>query len=324
MAATPAARSTVLDVRDVSKTFRGRAPVRANDHVHLTVEAGRVVGLLGHNGAGKTTLVNQVAGLTRPDSGSIRVAGHDAVTEPDRVRQLINVQAQANVPITGLTPRRAIELVGRIRGASRTWVRGRAEEMLDALELTQWADTPAHKVSGGVARLTAFAMTAVVPGGLVILDEPTNDVDPVRRRLLWNQIRRLADDGAGVLLVTHNVREAEHAVDDLVILDRGAVCAHGTVAELTRDLRGTLQLEVDLPPGADHGWPAFVTPLAREGHRARASVPISRSADAVTWAQGAVEVGAIDRFSITAASLEDVYIQLVSAAADAPAEGAVR
>ena len=244
--------TAVLDVDDVSKTFRGRRPVRANDHVHLTVEAGRVVGLLGHNGAGKTTLVNQIAGLARPDAGSIQVCGYDAVTQPDRVRRLINVQAQANVPITGLTPRQAVELVGRVRGASRAHVRARAAELLAALDLTEWAQTPAHKVSGGVARLTAFAMTAVVPGALVILDEPTNDVDPVRRRLLWNQIRRLADDGAGVLLVTHNVREAEHAVDDLVILDRGAVRARGTVAELTHGLRGTLQLALDLPPGSAH------------------------------------------------------------------------
>ena len=315
----------VLDVDDVSKTFRGRSPVRANDHVHLTVEAGRVVGLLGHNGAGKTTLVNQIAGLVRPDAGSIRVAGYDAVSQPDQVRRQISVQAQANVPITGLTPRRAIELVGRIRGSARTSVRARTEELLHALELTEWADTPAHKVSGGVARLTAFAMTAVVPGALVILDEPTNDVDPVRRRMLWNQIRRLADDGAGVLLVTHNVREAEHAVDDLVILDRGAVLARGTVAELTHELRGTLQLEVDLPPGGDHTWPAFVTGVSREGHRAQASVPISRSADAVTWAQGGVEAGTLDRFAITPASLEDVYIQLVADRRDAPArEGALR
>lgn len=309
---------TVLDVDDVSKTFRGRSPVRANDHVHLTVEEGRVVGLLGHNGAGKTTLVNQIAGLTRPDSGSIRVAGHDAVSDPDRVRRLINVQAQANVPITGLTPRRAIELVGRIRGASRAHVRARADELLDALELTEWAGTPAHKVSGGVARLTAFAMTAVIPGALVILDEPTNDVDPVRRRLLWTQIRRLADDGAGVLLVTHNVREAEHAVDDLVILDRGAVRARGTVTELTHDLRGTLQLVVDLPPGTErsgypaHTWPDYVTGVSFEGHRAQGTVPAGRSAEAVAWAQHSVETGTIDRFSITPASLEDVYIQLVA------------
>ena len=261
MTAVPA-----LDVADVTKTFGGRRPLRANDGVSLTVPEGAVVGLLGHNGAGKTTLVNQVAGLLLPDSGSLRVVGHDVVAHPERTRREISVQAQANVPITGLTPRTAIELVGRIRGGARRDVALRTEGLIEALDLGQWASTPAHKVSGGVARLTAFAMTAVVPGRLVILDEPTNDVDPVRRRLLWTQIKALADDGAGVLLVTHNVREAEHAVDDLVILDRGRVIAHGTVAELTHPVRSTLQLDVDLPPGRAVAWPPCAT---ETGHDAR-------------------------------------------------------
>lgn len=312
----------VLDVEDVTKTFRGRPPVRANDRVSLQVRAGDVVGLLGHNGAGKTTLVNQVAGLTRPDSGSLRVAGVDVVDSPDEARRLISVQAQANVPITGLTPRTAVELVGRIRGGSRAEVRRRADHLVEALDIGAWAGVPAHKVSGGVARLTAFAMTAVVPGRLVILDEPTNDVDPVRRRLLWAQIRALADEGAGVLLVTHNVREAEHAVDDLVVLDKGAVVAHGTLAELTQPLRSTLQLEVDLAPGAEVRWPGCATPTVREGTRARATVPAQDSTVAVTWAQAAVEAGEIDRYAITPASLEDVYVRLVGAGEQAQGAGA--
>lgn len=176
---------TVLEVQALHKRFVRRAHVvQANAGVDLRVAAGQVVGLLGHNGAGKTTLVNQVVGLTRPDSGSVTVCGVDAVARPDQARRLVSVQAQANVPITGLTPSRAIELVGRIRGADATTARSRTVELLEALDLLPWAHTPAQKVSGGVARLTAFAMTAVAPGRLVVLDEPTNDVDPMRRRLL--------------------------------------------------------------------------------------------------------------------------------------------
>lgn len=311
MTAAPA-----LDVADVTKTFGGRRPLRANDGISLTVAEGSVVGLLGHNGAGKTTLVNQVAGLLLPDSGSLRVVGHDVVAHPERARRQISVQAQANVPITGLTPRTAIELVGRIRGGTRRDVARRTTALIEALDLGQWASTPAHKVSGGVARLTAFAMTAVVPGRLVILDEPTNDVDPVRRRLLWTQIKALADEGAGVLLVTHNVREAEHAVDDLVVLDRGRVIAHGTVPELTHPLRSTLQLDVDIPPGQTLVWPPCATEASRDGLRARAAVPAGRAAEAVAWAQEAVDRGDLDRYSVTPASLEDVYVELVGAAAE--------
>jgi len=216
----------VLTIEDLHKHFgSGSHIVQANAGITMTVGAGEVVGLLGHNGAGKTTLANQVVGLLRPTSGRIVLDGVDAVANPALARRLTNVQAQANVPITGLTPLTAIDLVGRMRGGRPRQTRRRAEELIDALDLGEWARTPAQKISGGVARLTAFAMCAVVPGRLVILDEPTNDVDPVRRRLLWDQIRLLAEAGAAVLLVTHNVREAERAVDRLAVLDHGHVIA---------------------------------------------------------------------------------------------------
>jgi ABC-2 type transport system ATP-binding protein len=131
-----------------------------------------------------------------------------------------------------LTPRTAIDLVGRLRGGERHAVAARTAHLLAALDLMEWADTPAQKVSGGVARLAAFAMAAVVPGRLVVFDEPTNDVDPVRRRLLWAQVRALADSGAAVLVVTHNILEAEAVLDYLVILDRGRIVAEGDVASL--------------------------------------------------------------------------------------------
>ena len=187
----------LLTITDLHKHFgSGARTVRANDSVSMNVASGQVVGLLGHNGAGKSTLVNQVVGLLRPTSGTITLDGFDAVARPAAARRAASVQAQANIPIVGLTPQRAIELVGRVRGADRRRVQRRAERLIDALDIGQWARTPAQKISGGIARLTAFAMCAVVPGRLIILDEPTNDVDPVRRRLLWDQIRALADDGA--------------------------------------------------------------------------------------------------------------------------------
>jgi len=228
----------VLRITGLRKQYgTGPKAVQANDGVSLCVYAGQVVGLLGHNGAGKTTLVNQVVGLVRPDAGIIRLDGVDAVAHPEQARSLASVQAQANVPITGLTPHRAIELIARIRGASKIRARAGADRLIDALDLGQWAHVTADKVSGGVARLTAFAMATVVPGRLVVLDEPTNDVDPVRRRLLWAEIRRVADAGSGVLLVTHNIREAEVVVDRVTILDHGHVLADATPAELeTQDV----------------------------------------------------------------------------------------
>ncbi len=302
----------ILQVRDLHKRFgRRHRVVQANAGVDLTVAAGQVVGLLGHNGAGKSTLVNQVVGLLKPDSGQIRLVGTDAVAHPEIARRLTSVQAQANVPITGLSPRTAVELVGRIRGGDKATVRARTAHLIEALDLTEWAATPAEKVSGGVARLTAFAMAAVVPGRLVVLDEPTNDVDPVRRRLLWREIRTLADDGAGVLLVTHNVREAERVVDRLVVLDRGRVLADDTPAALTQSRSGSLTLEVDLTGAVAPSWPDGLVPVDRGQHRATAAVPADRAAAVVAWASRALTTGQIERYALTPASLEDVYVELV-------------
>lgn len=305
----PLPRDPVLRIEQLTKRYRGKH-VPANAEVSLTAHAGQVLGVLGHNGAGKTTLVNQITGLLKPDSGSISLAGVDAVAHPARARELVSVQAQANVPITGLTPRAAIELVGRIRGGRAAEIRRRTGELLEALDLGPWADTPAQKISGGVARLTAFCMAAVRPGALVILDEPTNDVDPARRRLLWSAIRAMATQGPAVLLVTHNVREAEHAVDELVILDRGAVRAAGTPAQLTAHLRTQLLLTLDgstspaLPPGlhAERTGPAQTS----------VTVPSARGAEVVAWAHAAVDRGELERFALTPASLEDAYLELVA------------
>ena len=126
----------VLTIEDLHKHFgSGSHIVQANAGITMTVGAGEVVGLLGHNGAGKTTLANQVVGLLRPTSGRIVLDGVDAVANPALARRLTNVQAQANVPITGLTPLTAIDLVGRMRGGRPRQTRRRAEELIDALDL---------------------------------------------------------------------------------------------------------------------------------------------------------------------------------------------
>jgi len=300
----------LLEIRDVTKTYRGN--VRANDGVRLSVGAGEVYGLLGHNGAGKTTLVNQVIGLAAPDRGSITLDGRDAIADPGYARRACSVQPQAQVPITGLTPRQAIELVGRLRGGEGAIIRRRTADLSGALRIDEWMDTDAARLSGGVRRLVAFAMAAVAPGALVVLDEPTNDVDPVRRRLLWAQVRRLAEEGSAVLLVTHNVVEAERSVDRLAILDRGRVVAEGTTADLKAAVGDDLRLELAVDPvAASPILPSFASRVAHAGHRIVATVPADASGAAAAWAQAEQRAGRIDGFGLAPATLEDIYIALV-------------
>lgn len=303
----------LLEIDGLAKAYRKGA--RANDGIALSVDAGEVYGLLGHNGAGKTTLVNQVIGLLKPDAGTIVIGGHDAVADPGFARRSCSIQPQATLPIDGLTPRQAIELVGRIRGASPADVRARRARLVDGLDIGEWLDQDGRKLSGGVKRLVSFAMAAVAPGSLVILDEPTNDVDPVRRRLLWAQVRALGDAGAAVLLVTHNVVEAERSVDRLAILDHGRVIVEGSPAQLKERVADDLRLELVLEPGAEAPAPApFVLHTVTTGQRILATVPATSAAEAVGWADGLKRAGLVEEFALTPATLEDVYVELVGRA----------
>ena len=236
----------LLEVRHLTKQYRGG--LLANDDLSLDVRAGEVFGLLGPNGAGKTTLVSQVLGLLRPTSGQVLLDGVDVVARPEVARASCSYQPQGSAPLEGLTPVEAVELTGRLRGGDRAAVRRRTAELLTALDLDSWRDRQVP-LSGGVARLVSFCLAAVHPVRLAVLDEPTNDVDPLRRKLLWEQVRRLADTGTAVLLVTHNVAEAERCVDRLAIVDHGRVQVSGTPAALKGELGGALRLELALEPG---------------------------------------------------------------------------
>lgn len=299
-----------LEIKNVVKEFKGG--FRANDGISLSVEGGQIFGLLGPNGAGKTTLVNQIIGLVSPTSGEIYLGGVDIVTNPAYARQSCSFQPQSQVPIDGLTPLQAIELVGRIRGGKTREVRARAAELIEALDLGPWADKRGETLSGGVRRLTAFCMATVVPNQLVILDEPTNDVDPLRRRLLWNEVRKLSEGGASVLLVTHNVLEAERSVDRLAIIDQGRVVAIGTPASLKANDDGYLHLEMILEPAVTPpALPAFLASGLVRGRRLTARVETTDVSAALSWAQDLKKANIAEEVTIGPATLEDVYIQMV-------------
>src|SRR3954469_25637736 len=299
----------MLVAEHVRKTYRNG--VRANDDVSVDVPAGEVFGLLGPNGAGKTTLVSQILGLARPDSGRITIDDVDVVRRPDLARRWCSYQPQAAAPVDGLSAREAVEVVGRIRGGDAKDVRRRAGMLLDALDLGAVADKPVP-MSGGMARLTGFCMAAVVPGRVVVLDEPTNDVDPLRRRALWSCIRELADDGAAVLLVTHNVLEAERCVDRLAIVAGGRVLASGTPAALKSKLASPLRLECTIEPGLDPPVPpSTLGPTAVTGRRLVVQVELPNVGEAVAWAKAQQDFGAVAEFAVVPASLEDVYASWV-------------
>ncbi|HMK98289.1 MAG TPA: ABC transporter ATP-binding protein [Acidimicrobiales bacterium] len=299
-----------FQVDGVTKRFGALA---ANDNITLRVEPGEVYGLLGPNGAGKSTLVKQAIGLMMPTSGRIMLGSFDLVADPDAARQLCSYLPQAPMPIEAFKAREAIELAGRIRGGDRHEVRARTEDLIEALDLGEWRNALGAKLSGGVKRLVGFCMAAVRPGRLVILDEPTNDVDPLRRRLLWEQIRDLGAMGCSVLLVTHNVLEAEKSVDRLAVLFGGRIVAEGTPSSLKAADRSHLRLHIMLAPGTETPpLPVWAAAPTRVGHNLITTIAEDEAAAGIEWAKTLIDQGVAEEYALGATTLEDAYIRLTS------------
>jgi ABC-2 type transport system ATP-binding protein len=303
-------QDTVLRMENLCKSYvKGKS---VNDNISLALGRGEIFGLLGPNGAGKTTLVSQIIGLAKPDSGSITIDGVNIIAKPGYARQACSFQAQTQVPINGLTAKQAIELVGLVRGGDAKTVHTRAQQLLKNLEMEEWTAKSAETFSGGMRRLVAFCMAAVVPGRIVILDEPTNDIDPLRRRLLWQEVRTLITMGSSVLLVTHNVMEAERAVDRLAIIDKGKVVSMGTPASLKGNDGQNMRFELILEPRADvPDIPGYLKNTVITGRRLIGRLRESDVTAAIQWARSLKEQGIAEEYSVGPASLEDVYLKVV-------------
>jgi ABC-2 type transport system ATP-binding protein len=219
----------MLEADGLSKRY---GKVHVLDGLTLTAPAGGVLALLGPNGAGKTTFVRSVATLTRPDQGTLRVAGVDALRDPHRVRALIGLAGQSAAVEDAMTGRENLEMVARLYGQSSGDARRRVGATLERLGLTEAADRLVRGWSGGMRRRLDLGASLVGRPRVLLLDEPTTGLDPVSRIALWDSVRALVDDGTDVLLTTQYLEEADQLADSVVIVDHGRVIAEGTPAEL--------------------------------------------------------------------------------------------
>jgi ABC-2 type transport system ATP-binding protein len=219
----------IIESRALVKRF-GR--VEALSGVDLDVEAGGVTALLGPNGAGKTTFVRAVATLVRPDGGTLRVGGHDVVTQAKEVRKRIGLAGQHASVEAAMTGRENLRMIARLYGQDRRAARDNADRVLGQLDLVDAADRLVRTYSGGMRRRLDLGASLVGAPRLLLLDEPTTGLDPRSRLELWDTIRGLADRGTDVLLTTQYLDEADHLAGRVVIIDRGRVIADGSPAAL--------------------------------------------------------------------------------------------
>src|SRR5262245_5488350 len=219
-----------IRVDHLTRTFPGKSrksgQIIANDDLTFTVRRGEIFGLLGPNGAGKTTLISQLLGLLRPTAGEIWVEGINVVQQPDVVKQHIGFLPQTGLAMRGVEVERALRYTGRLRGQTEADARAQSQELLHELDLRPYADRLVQKLSGGLMRLTHFAMALMGRPQVLVLDEPTNELDPQKRRLVWDVLARLnRNQGTTCVLVTHNVLEAEKVLQRVAVLRHGRMIA---------------------------------------------------------------------------------------------------
>ncbi|MCX3061073.1 ABC transporter ATP-binding protein [Streptomyces beihaiensis] len=321
--------TVVCAVRGLTKTYpaaRGRrgapsAPaVRATDDVRLDIRRGEIFGLLGPNGAGKSTLVRQLTGLLRPDAGTVEILGHDIVRHPDRAARLLAYLGQESTALDELTVSLAAETTGRLRGLPLKDARAERDAVIEELGLGPIAARPLKKISGGQRRLACFAAALVGERPLLVLDEPTTGMDPVARRAVWAAVdRRRAERGTTVLLVTHNVIEAETVLDRVAVVDRGRVIACDTPAGLKQQVASEVRVELVWREAAPTGLAevdALREHAVEAGRRWSLRLAPDEARTAVATLTGGPAFDHLDDFSLATPSLEDVYLALGGSRSD--------
>jgi ABC-2 type transport system ATP-binding protein len=235
-----------VEAERLVKHYTGRSgTVEAVRGVDLQVEQGEVFGFLGPNGAGKSTTVRMLTTLMTITSGTARVAGIDVAAEPDAVRRKIGVALQEAGLDARQTGRELLVLQGQLFGSSRAAAVTRAEQLLRLVELDEAADRRIKGYSGGMRRRLDLASALVHDPEVLFLDEPTTGLDPTSRLSLWDEVRRLNEDGTTVFLTTQYLEEADALCDRLAIIDGGVIVREGTPSQLKAELRARRGLDHD-------------------------------------------------------------------------------
>jgi ABC-2 type transport system ATP-binding protein len=304
---------TAYEVRGLEKSYRG-ALEPANRGIDLAVPAGEVFGLLGPNGAGKTTLVRQLVGLVRPDAGSLSLFGHDLVADRSVAARLVAYLAQDEPALAELGVRRAVETTARLRGVSRSAAGRQATGLIDEFGLGTVAEVPLVRLSGGQRRLACVASALAADRQVLILDEPTTGLDPVARRAVWSALRRRRDDrGTTIVLVTHNVIEAETVLDRVAVLDRGRVIACDTPGRLKAAVDDCVRVDLVWrhdPPLDDSTVDVLSRTSVIDGRRWSARLEREQARDVLDRLTRGAVFDALEDFTVATPSLEDVYLSL--------------
>jgi ABC-2 type transport system ATP-binding protein len=229
----------MITTTGLRKSFRTRkGTVDAVRGVDLAVREGEIFGFLGPNGAGKTTTLRMLATLIVPDGGEATIAGADLRRDPGGVRRRIGYVAQGGSTWDTVTAREELVLQARLYGIGKATAREMAAKAIESFQLSEFADRKCQTYSGGQRRRVDVALGIIHEPKVVFLDEPTTGLDPQSRAHMWDEVRRLRDEGMTVFITTHYLEEADVLCDRVAIIDHGEIVTEGTPDELKREVAG--------------------------------------------------------------------------------------
>jgi len=226
-------------IANLTKRF---GSLKAVDDISFSIEEGEVFGILGSNGAGKTTTLKIICGLLKPDLGSVRVAGIDALRDPVGAKRVVGYLPEAPALYDLLTGREFLEMIGTLRGMKGIALKKRIDELLDILELASFQNKNVGTYSRGMRQKLAFSASVMHDPAILILDEPLTGLDPRFGKLFKEWIKDHAKDGNTVLLSTHVTSTAEEICDRIGIIHGGKLLKLGSVKEVL-EASGTGNLE---------------------------------------------------------------------------------
>lgn len=231
-----------IEISGLTKKFGDFIAV---DHLDLKIYKGEIFGLLGPNGAGKTTTIRMLCGLMAPTEGSIKILGYNIPEQRNEAIRKIGYMAQRFSLYEDLTVYENMEFYGKLYGLKGSLLRERILKLLDFLELSEFKDRLAGKLSGGMKQRLALGVALIHNPSLLILDEPTAGVDPSLRRAFWNYFRSLNKEGTTILVTTHYMDEAENC-DRIGLMSKGKLIAIGSPRELKRKAFGGDVIELKI------------------------------------------------------------------------------
>jgi ABC-2 type transport system ATP-binding protein len=288
-------------------------------HLDLHVAPGTVLGLLGHNGAGKTTAIRILTTLSQPTEGSATVAGFDVVRQAGDVRSRIGVASQQSTVDGLMTARLNLQTIGRLRGMSKAAARQRGDELLEQLDLTDFATALVKTYSGGMRRRLDVAASLMGSPEVLFLDEPTTGLDPRSRGDLWQMLADLVREGTTIVLTTQYLEEADRMADDIVVLDHGETVANGTPEDLKARIGDD---RIDVKVAASSELVAAASALSEfadndptfDSEELIVTAPLKRGVRVIDVVRALDEAG-IDAVDITRreATLDEVFLALTSA-----------